>query len=271
MQLINNNKKLRRLDEDAKNFINKIRDVDGVILSQSERWQANYMVSGFKSIGVWEKMKAVYLMLGGTAATHRWNAKDMRDEDDAYRITWHGGITHSDIGVEPNGIDGWADTNISHSIFNNGQSIAIYTTKEGTKSVYDTSILSDGLSAYNFLSTYDGGLVQFLKVDGINLDSGVFKAGATLGKSFTIGSKSIDGNMYVGQNTLYSEEKNGYQSLAPTTGTYKLFGTGYSNGTTGPYSDKGYGCIIFSDALNINEAKLIENIIYIGQRILNRA
>lgn len=71
----------------------------GLPLSQSECAYIHTIVLGFKSIGVWDKIKAVYGFVGGTAETHRWNWKDMRDLEDAFRLTFHNGISHSRFGI----------------------------------------------------------------------------------------------------------------------------------------------------------------------------
>jgi hypothetical protein len=51
--------------------------------------QKNYitqMVEGLKSIGVWNSMVAVYPFVGGTAFKHKFNLKDPRDLNAAYRL-----------------------------------------------------------------------------------------------------------------------------------------------------------------------------------------
>jgi hypothetical protein len=46
----------------------------------------------------------------GTASQHKWNLKDPRDLDAAYRLQFNGGMTHSANGILFNGTNGWADT-----------------------------------------------------------------------------------------------------------------------------------------------------------------
>src|SRR6266536_4458570 len=59
----------------------------------------NHLVVDLKDAGIWTKMKAVYPFIDSTAAKHKWNLKDPRDLDSAFRLTFHGTVTHS-----PNGI-----------------------------------------------------------------------------------------------------------------------------------------------------------------------
>ena len=70
----------------------------------------NALVNDLKFYNLWDKMKAIYPMVGGTASTHKWNLKDPRDLDAAFRLTFYGGWTHSSTGALPNGTNGYADT-----------------------------------------------------------------------------------------------------------------------------------------------------------------
>src|SRR4051812_7318659 len=60
------------------------------------------LVVGMKTSGLWTKMTAVYPMIGGTAALHRWNLKDPRDLDAAYRLTFTGGTHSNALGYRAN-------------------------------------------------------------------------------------------------------------------------------------------------------------------------
>ena len=68
------------------------------------------LVRGLKHAQLWSKMKAIYPFVGGTATTHKFNLKDPRDADAAFRLSFSGGWTHSTTGVDPNGTNAYADT-----------------------------------------------------------------------------------------------------------------------------------------------------------------
>jgi hypothetical protein len=55
-------------------------------------------------------MKAIYPFVGGSAASHKFNLKDPRDLDAAYRLVFNGGWVHSSTGAKPNGTNGYANT-----------------------------------------------------------------------------------------------------------------------------------------------------------------
>ena len=98
-------------DADAQAFVTNAGIVD-----QVEADAVNNLVIGLKADGLWSKMKAVYPFVGGTASTHKFNLKDPRDLDAAFRLVFNGGWTHSANGALPNGTNGFADTKLSPNI-----------------------------------------------------------------------------------------------------------------------------------------------------------
>lgn len=104
-------------DSDAQAFVNA-----AVIEDQVQATAINTLVTDLKGYGIWTKMKAIYPMVGGTASTHKWNLKDPRDLDAAFRLVFNGGGTHSSTGYTPNGVNGYGDTFLTLSAagaFNN--------------------------------------------------------------------------------------------------------------------------------------------------------
>jgi hypothetical protein len=71
----------------------------------------NSLVIGLKADGLWTPMQALYPFVGGSAATHKYNLKDPRDLNAAYRINFFGGVTHNSNGVTFNGVNGVGETN----------------------------------------------------------------------------------------------------------------------------------------------------------------
>jgi hypothetical protein len=68
------------------------------------------LVTDLKYAGIWNKFKAIYPMIGGTATSHKFNLKDPRDVNDAYRLFFSGGGTHSANGYQGNGTNAFANT-----------------------------------------------------------------------------------------------------------------------------------------------------------------
>ena len=97
-------------DADAQAFITA-----AAITDPTQQTAINNLVVGMKADGIWTKMKAIYPFVGGTASTHKWNLKDPRDLDAAFRLVFNGGWTHSSNGATPNGTNGYADTKLAPS------------------------------------------------------------------------------------------------------------------------------------------------------------
>ena len=74
------------------------------------------LVADLKTYGIWTKVKAIYPFVGGTASTHKFNLKDPRDLDAAFRLQFFGGLTHASTGALSNGVNGYANTNLNASI-----------------------------------------------------------------------------------------------------------------------------------------------------------
>ncbi len=92
-------------DADAQAFITAAAIVDVV-----QQNAINQLVLDLKAASIWTKMKAIYPMVGGTAAQHKFNLKDPRDLNAAFRLNFMGGWLHSVGGAQPNGINSYAQT-----------------------------------------------------------------------------------------------------------------------------------------------------------------
>ena len=99
-------------DADAQAFI----DAAG-ITDATQKSAVNQLVLDLKGYSIWTKMKAIYPILGGSASSHKWNLKDPRDLDAAFRLTFATGWTHSSTGMTPNGTTAYANTFITPSTY----------------------------------------------------------------------------------------------------------------------------------------------------------
>ena len=98
------------IDADAQAFITA-----AAITNPTQQSAIDTLVKSMKSANIWTKMKAIYPFVGGTASSHKFNLKDPRDSDAAFRLGFYGGWTHSSTGAQPNGTTGYADTNLTPS------------------------------------------------------------------------------------------------------------------------------------------------------------
>jgi len=186
------------LDADAEAFLLATSITDATITTA-----VNDLVVGLKTNYLWNKMRALYPFVGGTATTHKFNLKDPRDLDAAYRLTFFGGITHSSTGADPNGTTGYANTHLSASTIGVSSIHMAFYSRQNTHAGAGTAIdigtgtgsgnqvlLSCGVSNNNSPASY------FAAVPNISTGSA---------DGFFVGS--FTGDLVVGsQNRLY---KNG--------------------------------------------------------------
>jgi len=100
------------LDADAAAFLTAAGITDATITNAINRLVLNYKGQGNlnTSINFWSNTNAIYPFVGGTSNTHKFNLKDPRDLDAAYRLTFSGGWTHSTNGITGNGTNAYANT-----------------------------------------------------------------------------------------------------------------------------------------------------------------
>jgi len=206
-------------DSDAQSFLNAAN-----ITSFQQASAVNKLVVDLKAAGVWTKMKAIYPFVGGSAASHKWNLKDPRDLDAAYRLVFNGGWTHTSTGALPNGTTGYADTkfnpiSISQSL--SSTHLSVYTTStnsSGTSRGYLGSMQTDSTN-YTALGWFLGGTIEvgvigegsfgytgnIAAFSGFKLTSTngsrsnrYFKNGVKTGSNVTQSGNFFNANMYLG-------------------------------------------------------------------------
>ena len=95
-------------DADAQAFITA-----AAITDLNQQNAINTLVVSLKGYSIWTKFKAIYPIVGGTASQHKYNLKDPRDLDVAFRLAFATGVTHSSTGMVGNGTTGYANTFLS--------------------------------------------------------------------------------------------------------------------------------------------------------------
>ena len=107
----------------------------------------NTLVVDLKSANIWSKMKAIYPMVGGTSSTCKYNLKDPRDLDAAYRLTFFGGGTFSSNGYQGNGTNAYANTFLNVNTVLNGTNSHL--------SYYSRTIAPAITADYYMIGAYD--------------------------------------------------------------------------------------------------------------------
>ncbi len=93
-------------DVDALAFFSRVSTAGGT-LSDTEKAAVNTLVIQMKADGIWSAMKAIYPMVGASAAACAQNLKSS-----SFTGTFTSGWTFASTGVTPNGTSAYMDTNL---------------------------------------------------------------------------------------------------------------------------------------------------------------
>jgi len=157
------------------------------------------LVSQLKTYGIWSKMKAIYPFVGGTASQHKFNLKDPRDLDAAYRLVFNGGWTHSSTGALPNGTTGYADTKFTPSASWSPTSVHSSYYSRSNISLSSTQIMFDSfISALNCYQSYiSSGIFHS---DIFNVTSGRVSGAIPSSFGMFIGNRNSDSSNKIYRN-----------------------------------------------------------------------
>lgn len=237
------------VDADAQAFLTAAGITDPTISGA-----INTLVVQMKADNIWTKMKAIYPMVGGTASTHKFNLKDPRDLDAAFRLSFAGGWTHSANGALPNGTNAYANTFLiapNNGIFTRTSHLSYYSRTEAAGSVSQFYEIGSGNFTGSELyalfirraagnGAYDSGSSvnnrnSFTNTDGrgfylgkVNNDitSKVFKNGAL------IATKTIIDDIYISPYNIYLggfNEQNSALYYSNRECAFASIGTGLSD------------------------------------------
>jgi hypothetical protein len=134
-------------DADAQAFITA-----AAITDPTQQAAINTLVVDLKGYSIWTKMKALYPFVGGTASQHKFNLKDPRDLDAAFRLTFHGDMLSSSNGIKGT-INGYADTklNLSTQTTLNDIHLGFYSRTHSTQNSVDIGASTDNVTNYYLL------------------------------------------------------------------------------------------------------------------------
>ncbi len=153
------------------------------LTNTNQQTAINTLVNELKLYGIWAKMRAIYPFVGGSATTHKFNLKDPRDVDAAFRLVFNGGWTHTSTGATPNGTTGYANTYLNpYVVFGNSQ----------------THLVAGSTHSLVHVSKYSRtNSIPLHGYDGVSLGSGDFSRGMLLAWSsawgLSNGAASLNG------------------------------------------------------------------------------
>jgi hypothetical protein len=248
-------------DSEAQAFINAAG-----ITNATEQYAVSNLVLGLKSDSLWTKMFAVYPFVGGSASSHKWNLKDPRDLNEAYRLTFHGDITHGSNGITPGGtLNGYADTKfVPSSVWGlSNSSISAYSrTDSNTGALYGTRNNNSSNSSITFQKTPS--YYSFYHSAFANEPLGINTSTGLIGSSRSFGTNII--TSWRGNNNTTTGAS---QATLPSNSIYLCAQN--SNPSVFPlYSDKEIAFAHIGIGLTTTEFTNLSTRVQTFQTILNR-
>lgn len=196
----------------------------------------NNLVIDLKNDGIWSKMKAIYPFVGGTATTHKYNLKDPRDLDVAFRLLYSGTLTHSSNGVVSDGSSGVIDTrmNALSELVNSNLSLSFYSRTNTTTNAFSNEITPNSLvyTSANWIT---------FRINNKSTGNAYFSAGndnvpatvsSTLGNGFFIGNETANNSRKLIRNNVVLATNTTTDNNALPNINIALFGTTGGNIST---------------------------------------
>jgi hypothetical protein len=191
-------------DVDAQAFFTRVETAGGT-LSTTEKNATNQLVLDMKSAGIWSSMKAVYPMVGASAAACAQNLKSS-----SFTGNFSSGWTFASTGATPNGTSAFFNTNfnLSSNFTNRLQSYSIYTPTSNSAVAVLLGVTDGGtpIQIYNPVGQYNmygGAYVKasavsngFALMVGNTSTVSVYEKGVKLGTFGSSGYTALNYNLY---------------------------------------------------------------------------
>jgi hypothetical protein len=248
-------------DADAQAFITA-----AAITDPTQQAAINTLVVDLKGYSVWTPIKALYPMVGGTASQHKFNLKNPLDTDAAFRMTFHGGVTHSSNGITF-ATNGYADTKWLPS--------ANSTTSNVSGGAYSRTNLTADYALFGSLDLTFSGVCVFPKASAGNT---FFSANNNLSEGNANFVTDTRGLFHVNKDSLTSTRlfRNGSSirtatvlSTTPPAFAVYLGARNYA-GTTQSYFNGNLAFAFLGDTLTLTEAGNFYTAVQAFQTTLSR-
>jgi hypothetical protein len=247
-----------QFDADAVAFFDRVTTAGGT-LSLTEKNAVNTLVIQMKTDGIWTKMKAIYPMVGASAAACSQNLKSS-----SFTGTFTSGWTFASTGATPNGTSAYMNTNLipSTSLSLNSVSHSVYCRTAALGLMGGVNISGGGFliinnpTATNFTTQLNTIGADFIDVTVSNI------TGLILGNRTT--------------STVVNGWRNGVKLLTDSKDSFALPNLNYyigarnNNGSASNFDSKQYAFYQIGDGLTDDEALDFYNAVNDFQVALNR-
>jgi hypothetical protein len=244
-------------DPDAQAFFDRVTTAGGT-LSETEKTATNTLVVSMKADGVWSAMKAIYPMVGASAAACAQNLKSS-----SFTGSFTSGWTFASTGVTPNGTSAFFNTTYNPSVsglLDSGH-LSVYSRTD----LQSGSTIDFGANAPAYFVSYFFGGVTYSGINSSDTPSGptftpttslllISRIASTTAKIFRAGTLA---------NT------DGKASTSRPNQTLSL-GALNNNGTNALFSSRQYAFASVGDGLTDTQASNLYTAVQAFQTTLSR-
>jgi hypothetical protein len=158
-------------DADAQAFITA-----AAITDPTQQGAINTLVVDLKGYNIWTKFKAIYPIVGGTAASHAVNLKT----PGTFNLSFATGWTHASTGMTPNGTSAYADTNLTAltNLSQNSTHLSVYIRTNNASTATAIAASRANSPVLNIFPNFSGS--SYFRVNS-NGDGGFSTGGSHLG------------------------------------------------------------------------------------------
>ena len=213
-------------DSDAQAYFDRVSAAGGT-LSTTEKTAVNQLVIDLKANSLWTPMKAIYPMVGASAAACAQNLKSS-----SFTGTFSSGWTFASSGVTPNGLSAYMDTafNPSTNSSLNSGSIGAYINNGTTGSTIMGAVVTSPPSATQLIPTDVGNTMYgdihdsslsgtsntiknaFFQASRINSTQKIHGVNTTITTISGVSTSLTNLNIYIGGRNVNGSYSSGYSS-----------------------------------------------------------
>jgi hypothetical protein len=208
----------------ASNIAKPFFDVAGIV-EPYQKLAIEQLIYNLCNFGLWDKIIALYPMVGGTALAHSFNLKNLVNNN----LTFFGGWVHSKTGAKPNGVNAYADTYLAQNSrefqFGRDDVHMSYYLKTPSNDAETVMGVYDGSLNPNWLFPNNGGL------SSISIGSkSIVAGGATVNSGLIVGSSKLDINSGIGMGNGVAYSIPQGVAIQNTPLTYAIGATNFAGG-----------------------------------------
>lgn len=248
-------------DADAVAFFNRVTTAGGS-LSNTEKVAVNQLVLDMKSAGIWTSMKAVYPMVGASAAACAQNLVSS-----SFTGSFSSGWTFASTGVTGNGTSAYMDTNLTPSVSIASQdsvSISYYSRSNITTAVDFGVRVTTPVTIIISGTCNDTGSTYFRLNQGLG-ESSAGNSGSSLKNYIYNRVNSTTESVFINTSkTSFTKLSSGNASLPIFLGSYN------NNGTPSGYSNRQCAMFTIGDGLTDTQASNFYTAVQAFQTTLSR-